>query len=112
MEQGDHTDCPVELRDCAEHKDAQERPTPEVESDAVEIDFSILSEERQAARPHCECGCADLAPGTGVGFCLWCGHVYAEYSRLNQAKHFAYDCPGAPEKLKAMERESLARHRT
>jgi hypothetical protein len=92
MEQGDHSDCPVELRACAEHA-GQDGLTAKVESDAVEIDFSILSEVRQRSRPHCECGCADLAPGTGVGFCLWCDHVYADYSPEIQARHFAVDCP-------------------
>jgi len=111
MEGHNHSDCPIELRDCPEHPADQERPMAEVESDAVEIDFSILSPERQRSRPHCECGCADLAPVTGVGFCLWCDHVYADYSPEIQARHFADHCPEAPEKLKQAALATLAKRR-
>jgi hypothetical protein len=83
----------------------------EVESDAVKIDFTSLSRERYATRPHCQCGCADLAPGTSVGFCLWCDHVYSDYSPLIQARHFADHCPGAPEGLKESERAWLEKRR-
>ena len=108
MEQGDHSDCPIELRACAEHA-GQDGLTAEVSPDAKEIDFGILSPERQRSRPHCECGCADLAPVTGVGFCLWCDHVYADYSPEIQARHFADHCPEAPEKLKQAALATLAK---
>jgi hypothetical protein len=98
MEGSDHSDCPVELRACAEHAD-QDGPTAEVSPDAEEIDFSILSPERQQSRPHCECGCADADPGTVVGWCLWCGHGYVEYSPEIENRHFAHHCPGAPEEV-------------
>ena len=76
MEGNDHSDCPVELRACAEHA-GQDGLTAEVSPDAKEIDFSILSPARQRSRPHCECGCADLAPALalvsacGVTTCTW-----------------------------------------
>jgi hypothetical protein len=108
MEGNDHSDRPVELRACAEHA-GQDGLTAEVESDAEEIDFSILSPERQRSRPHCECGCAALAPSTGVGFCLWCDHVYADHSPEIQARHFVDHCPGAPDELKKAERARLAK---
>jgi len=111
MEQGDHSDCPVELRACPEHKDETEQQVAEVEPGAVEIDFSILSEERQRSRPHCQCGCAEIEPGASVGFCLWCDHVYVEYSPKIEKQHFAYHCPGAPEKLKQTSLASLAKPR-
>ena len=108
MEGHDHSDCPIELRACAEHAE-QNGLTAKVESNAVEIDFTSLSQQRQAARPHCNCGCADFAPGTGVGFCLWCDHVYADYSPEIQARHFADHCPEAPEKLKQAALATLAK---
>ena len=106
MEQGDHSDCPVELRACPEHRDETGRTAAEVAPDAVEIDFGILSPERQQGRPHCQCGCADADPASIVGWCLWCDHVYVEHSPATEDRHFAHDCPGAPEKLK---QASLAR---
>jgi len=109
MEGHDHGDCPVELRACPEHKDETERQMTAIESTAVEIDFSILSEERQRSRPHCQCGCADADPGTVVGFCLWCDHRYAEYSPEIEARHFAHHCPEAPEKLKQASLAGLAK---
>ena len=108
MEGHDHSDCPIELRACAEHA-GQDGLTAKVESDAVEIDFTSLCEKREQPRLHCQCGCADLAPGTGVGFCLWCDHVYADYSPEIQARHFADHCPEAPEKLKQAALATLAK---
>jgi hypothetical protein len=46
MEGNDHSDCPVELRACPEHKDETGQQVAEVEPGAVAIDFSILSSER------------------------------------------------------------------
>jgi len=109
MDGNDHSDCPIELRPCPEHQDKTERRAAEVESAGVEIDFSILSEERQRSRPHCQCGCADADPSKVVGWCLWCDHVYTEYSREIEDRHSAYDCPGAPEKLKHSALASLAK---
>ncbi len=109
MEGHDHSDCPIELRACAEHA-GQNGLTAEVESDAVEIDFSVLSPERQQSRPQCQCGCADLALGASVGFCLWCDHVYSEWSPAIQDQHFALHCPGAPEQSRLAARASFLRH--
>jgi len=110
MEGNDHSDCPVELRACAEHA-GQDGLTAEVSPDAEAIDFSILSPEHQQSRPHCECGCADADSGTVVGWCLWCGHGYVEYSPEIENRHFAYDCPGAPDKLKQASLANLAKRR-
>ena len=112
MEEGDHSDCPVELRACPEHKDETEQQMTAVESTAVKIDFSVLCQKREQPRLHCECGCADADPGTVVGFCLWCDHVYVDYSPKIQDQHFAYDCPGAPEKLKQASLAGLIKRRT
>ena len=73
--------------------------------DAVEIDFTSLSEEHQRCRRHCQCGCAEVDAMQIVGWCVWCTHVYSEYNRTIETQHFAYHCPGAPDELK---RNSLA----
>lgn len=112
MEGHDHSDCPVELRACPKHKNETTPRAAEVAPDAVEIDFSVLSEERQRSRPRCQCGCADADPGTVVGWCLWCGHGYVEYSPAAEARHFAHDCPGAPKKLKQASLARLAKRGT
>ena len=106
MEGNDHSDCPVELRPCPEHKAETEQQMTAIESTAVEIDFTGLCEKREQPRLHCQCGCADADPGTVVGWCLWCNHGYVEYNPKIENRHFAFHCPGAPERLK---QASLAR---
>ena len=108
MEGNDHSDCPVELRPCHEH------PAPDVDlhterpPDAVEIDFCILSAERQQSLPTCNCGCAEIESGASVGFCAWCSHRYRDYSPTIEADHFAKHCPCAPDEVKSSARETLA----
>ena len=111
MEQGNHSDCPVELRACPEHKDETDQQMTAIESTAVEIDFTSLCEKREQPRLHCQCGCADIVPGTAVGFCLWCDHGYVEYSPEIENRHFAFHCPGAPDKLKQASLANLAKRR-
>jgi hypothetical protein len=111
MDEGDHEDCPVELRACPEHPEGNLGENAEAAPDAVAIDFSALSPDGQQAKSSCQCGCAELAPGASVGFCLWCDHRYADYSREIDARHFAEHCPGAPEGLKQAEREWLAKRK-
>jgi hypothetical protein len=106
MEGNDHSDCPVELRPCRKHKDKTEPQMTAVESTAVEIDVTSLCQKREHPRFHCKCGCADVDRRNVAGWCLWCDHAYVEYSPKIEARHFAHDCPGAPEKLK---QASLAR---
>jgi hypothetical protein len=110
MEGHDHSDCPVELRACAAHADGEVGASAEPESDAVQIDFSILSSERQQLKARCQCGCADLDPGASVGICLWCDHRYADYNPKIEAEHFAKHCPEAPAQLKESARARLAKH--
>jgi hypothetical protein len=100
MEQGDHSECPVELRPCPEHKDETEQEMTAIESTAVEIDFTSLCEKREHPRLQCQCGCADADPDKVVGWCLWCGHGYVEYNPEIEDHHFAYHCPEAPENLR------------
>ena len=108
MEGHDHSDCPIELRACTEHAE-QNGLMAKVESTAVEIDFTSLCEKREQPRLHCQCGCADADPGTVVGWCLWCDHMYVEYSTEIEDRHFAYYCPEVPEKLKQPALASLAK---
>jgi hypothetical protein len=111
MEEGDHSDCPVELRACPEHENQAGRQMSEVNSDAVEIDFSILSPERQQASPHCECGCAEIDVMEIVGWCLWCSHVYSEWNPVIQDGHFAHQCSGVPGQGRLDALESLAKRK-
>jgi len=111
MEGHDHSDCPVELRACPEHKDETGQQMTAIESTAVEIDFTSLCQKREQPRLHCQCGCADADPGTVVGWCLWCNHGYVEYNPKIENRHFAFHCPGAPKKLKQASLAGLAKRR-
>jgi hypothetical protein len=96
MNGNDHTDCPVELRPCPQHKSEQkilEEPAPE---GVVEIN---LPSDSQRAALHCECGCSGVDAAEIVGWCLHCDHVYATYNPEIENRHFAYHCPGAPSQL-------------
>jgi hypothetical protein len=112
MDGHDHSDCPVELRACPKHKDETEPQMTAVESTAVQIDFSSLCRKREEPRLHCQCGCADADRSDIGGWCLWCDHVYAEYSPAIENRHFAHDCPNAPAKLKDAALARLAKRRT
>lgn len=109
MERHDYSDCPIQLRPCAEHEPEHERRMAEVMSAIADAACIPRSDAPQAAVPHCLCGCADLALGKSVGFCIWCDHVYAEYSSAIENQHFARDCSGAPEEAKQAARERLAK---
>ncbi len=50
--------------------------------------------------PHCECGCADADPENVVAWCMWCDHVYVDYTAVTEDQHFARHCPDAPQALK------------
>lgn len=106
MEGHDHSDCPVELRACGEHSEAQRQSIAEAMSQQPDPE----SIQKWQERPHCQCGCAEAKTNKIVGFCLHCDHVYASYSPEIEDRHFADDCPGAPEQLKKSARERLVKH--
>jgi hypothetical protein len=105
MNGNDHSDCPVELRPCPEHKAEQERHMAEAMSGENQTEM----EQDARPLPHCECGCSDTDPGKVVGWCLHCDHVYANYTPALQDQHFANHCPDAPETLKESARARLAK---
>jgi hypothetical protein len=106
MEGHAHSECPVELRACPEHSAEQQRRIAEaMASEPVPAFVQSLQE-----RPGCECGCAEVESNTFVGWCLHCDHMYVNYSPEMEARHFADDCPGAPEELKKSAQEKLVRH--
>ena len=109
MNGNDHSDCPVELRPCPDHKAEWERGLAEARSCAMQTDIEPICEEQGTAPPHCECGCSDTDPGKVVGWCLHCDHVYANYTRDLQDQHFANHCPFPPETLKEAARARLAK---
>jgi len=106
MEGHDHSECPVELRACPEHAAEQQRSIAEALSS--EPDPALAQRWRE--RPSCECGCGEAELNSVVGWCLHCDHVYVNYSPEIENRHFADDCPGAPEELKKSARDRLVRH--
>ena len=106
MEAHDHSDCPVELRACAEHEAEAARSI--AEAIASEPKPSLV--QRWHGRPRCECGCAEAELSEVVGWCFHCSHVYVEYDPKIENLHFANHCPGVPEELKKSARERLVKH--
>jgi hypothetical protein len=80
------------------------------EEGPVEIKFP--ADWQHAALPQCECGCSEIDLSEVIGWCLHCDHVYANYTPELQDRHFAHDCPDAPEESKATARARLAKRRT
>lgn len=110
MEGNDHSDCPIELRACPEHKTEWERVLAEPMSAEKQTEMEPLLEQQDAARLHnCECGCEEVDAAMIVGWCLHCNHVYTIYTPKLQDQHFANHCPGAPEGLKQYALASLGR---
>jgi hypothetical protein len=71
-EDRDHSDCPVELRPCSEHKAGEERQMAEAMSCEKQIEAEPLCERQDAApQHHCECGCSDTEPArVSAGACI------------------------------------------
>jgi hypothetical protein len=110
MNGNDHSECPIELRPCPEHKAEWERSLAEGMSNEKLTEIEPFCEQQDAARLHnCECGCEDIDASLVVGWCLHCSHVYEKYSSAIQDRHLAYDCAGAPEGLKQYVLASLGR---
>jgi hypothetical protein len=104
MEQGDHSECPIELRDCPEHY----QQNPEPSGDELTAD-SFMAALTDAGKPRCECGCANAHPEDVRGHCVWCLHVYVSFNAKIEAQHFLNFCPGAPEELREAAQLRLAR---
>ena len=104
MEQGDHSECPIELRDCPEHY--QQNPEP---SDDELCPNYFRYAAHGAERPPCECGCAAALQEDVVGYCVWCRHVYVRYNAKTEAEHFLYHCSEAPEELRMVSQAKLTR---
>jgi len=105
MEDGDHTECPVELRDCPEHFEQN----PEPSDDDLTPNYFLQAAAHGAERPRCECGCAAALQEDVVGSCVWCSHVYVRYNARTEAEHFLYHCSGAPEELRQAAQSRLTR---
>jgi hypothetical protein len=111
MSSNDHSDCPVELRDCPEHPFEQRGQMPEkaLPEGVVEIKFPV--DWQREAQPNCECGCIEIDAAEIVGWCFHCNHVYANYTPEIENRHLANHCPNAPEKVKEAARARLAKRR-
>ena len=104
MEDGDHSECPIELRACSEHHG--QLPVSS-NGEFVSDFFGDLPSESE--KPPCECGCANAHHEEVVGFCVWCSHVYVSYNTKVEAQHFLHFCPGAPAELREAAQLKLAR---
>ena len=80
MEDGDHSQCTIELRACPEHREAQLREMglvpgvdnmPQFEGAAEATTF-----KDKDGRPI-------------AGFCIWCGHRYYQWSYEAQDAHLS-----------------------
>jgi hypothetical protein len=108
MNGNDHSGCPVELRECPEHKVEQERRLAEAMPSEGSV-HEIAFDEPQKAILHCRCGCSEVDAAEVVGWCLWCNHLYTKWSTLIQDRHFAHHCPGAPAQSRQNAHASLAK---
>lgn len=109
MNGNDHSECPVELRECPEHAFQQGQQVPEaaLPEDVVEIKFP--ADWGLSAQPSCGCGCSEVDAAEVIGWCLHCDHVYAKYSPEIENRHFANHCPATPETLKEAARAKLTK---
>jgi hypothetical protein len=105
MEEGDHSECFVELRDCPEHQGQ----LPESPEDESSLNYFKAAAHGAAERPRCECGCDAANPEDVVGSCVWCSHVYVTFDARTEAEHFLYHCSGAPAELRQVAQQKLAR---
>jgi hypothetical protein len=96
MEGHDHSNCPFELRSCPEHRFEQEQRLAGAMYSDEDVSFIRKYDEREPVLPHCNCGCNAIESGKVVGRCLHCDHIYADYSSVMEAQHFARNCPGVP----------------
>ena len=69
MNGNDHSDCPVELRSCPEHKEEQEPRSEEPLPEGV-VEVMFPPDWQHAALPHCQCGCSEIDLSGVVGWCL------------------------------------------
>jgi hypothetical protein len=83
------------------------------EAMSSDMDASYVQKchERESSLPHCNCGCIATESGKVIGWCLHCDHVYADYSSVIEAPHFASNCPGSREQLKKSAQERLTKNR-
>ena len=129
MEQGDHSECMIELLACPEHMDEQLAQVLVCPEDNICLGCGLpmnthdyeqcrtrprmkapitIQYEPPSPVPHCECGCADADPDDIGAWCMWCDHVYVEYNSETEDQHFATDCLEAPQELKDSARKRLA----
>jgi hypothetical protein len=85
MEEGDHSECPVELLACPEHPEQQFKKISEFNAS------NPLPDENGAASS----GLKDKNGMATVGFCLWCNRDF--YSMEEVWKHNDNDMEACPE---------------
>jgi len=85
MEDGDHSECSVELIACPEHRDEQMRAMGYAPGEAVEVP-NAEPEESSMFR--------DAEGNRTIGFCLWCNRDF--YSMEEVQAHNADDMAACP----------------
>jgi hypothetical protein len=107
MEEGDHSECPIQLLACPKHPQSEPGQIVEAEYNTekltpIQFPPDTAAKLKRSLKQAARCGAV----------CLWCGHAYREYSLQMEDEHFAYHCPNAPEKAKQDAVSRLkARHR-
>ena len=60
MSGNDHSDCPVELKPCPDHKEEQKQSMSEEALPEGLVEIMFPSDWQHAALPHCDCGCSEI----------------------------------------------------
>jgi hypothetical protein len=89
-DEGDHSQCRIELSACYECEQQQDRPHPEGEANFISVPPDA---DQKVERALSQLGAYEAA-------CLWCGHGYDEFNQKAEDEHFAHNCPDAPEELR------------
>jgi hypothetical protein len=96
MDEGDHSNCAVELLTCPEHL---LQPSEMENVGGVPITVPADAVEK-AERAFSQLETYEAA-------CFWCGYGYVEYTAKTEDDHFAYNCPDAPEELRENAKKRL-----
>jgi len=86
MEEGDHSECSIELLSCPEHRDDQLRAMGYEPGDMSELPLPVESEKSQMF--------TDKDGNPTIGFCLWCGEDF--YTMDEVEAHNADDMRECP----------------
>jgi len=90
LNEGEHSQCRIELLACYECKQQPDRVRENSEATAIAMPLDFEEKAERAFNQLESFGAV----------CFWCGYGYAEYNRKAEDEHFAYHCADAPEELR------------